>query len=187
MSFWNSNTIEPKRAFRFLLSLAPLDGLGIIASYYVKTAKKPTFQMDGQGEIKYIQHTFKYPGRITWQPIDVTIIDPATPDAAGILMNMLRGSGYHKPDSPENAVQSISKFGANNSMGAVYLSQINADGAIISEWNLVNPFLTTVDFGSLGYDSDEIVEYTLTIDYDYATLKTYGMNGNEVNPGVSHE
>ena len=47
--------------------------------------------------------------------------------------------------------------------------------------------MTNVDFGSVDYGTDDVVEYTLTIDYDYATLKTYGMNGNEVNPGVSHE
>ena len=41
--------------------------------------------------------------------------------------------------------------------------------AEISEWILWNPFFYTVDFGQLGYDSDELIEYTLTIQYDYAT------------------
>ena len=186
MAFWNSNTVEPKRSFRFLMELTPAVG-DKIASYYVKTAKKPTFQMDGQGEVKYVQHTFKYPGRITWQPIDVTLLDPATPDSAAILMNILNTAGYYQPDQEPNSQNmvntSISKARANMAMGVVFLRQIDADGNEISEWKLTNPFLTQVDFGQLGYDSDDLVEYTLTIDYDYATLRS---SGTTVFSGVSH-
>ncbi len=184
MTFWNSNQVEPKRSFRFLLELTPLGDPEIIASYYVKTTSVPKFQMDGQGEVKYIQHTFKYPGRITWQPISVTLLDPATPDSAAIMMNILNASGYDKPDSPAAALPSISKLKANNAMGSVYLSQINAEGEVHSEWQLTNPFLISVDFGQLGYDSDELLEYTLEIDYDFATYKTFG--STSVNGPVSH-
>ena len=142
--------------------------------------------MDGQGEVKYIQHTFKYPGRITWQPIDVTLIDPATPDSAAIMMNILNESGYNQPDSLPNAHTSISKLGANTAMGSVFLNQIDADGMPISEWQLWNPFLTNVDFGSVDYGTDDVVEYTLTIDYDYATFKSMGLTPTNVNSGVTH-
>ena len=183
MTFWNSNQVEPKRAFRFLLELSPLSEPDAIASYFVKTAGVPKFQMDGMGEVKYIQHTFKYPGRITWQPIDITLLDPATPDSAAIMMNILRASGYEKPATPENALPSISKLKSNDAMGQVFLKQIGADGEEISEWSLWNPFLTSVDFGQMGYDSDDLLEYTLTIDYDYATYKS---RGTPVSVDVSH-
>jgi len=182
MTFWRSNTVEPKRSFRFLLELTPQTG-GKIATYFIKTVKKPQFQMDGQAEVKYIQHTFKYPGRITWQPIDVTLLDPADPDSASVMMNILRNSGYHKPDTELNSQESISKLKANTGMGAVIIRQIDAEGAKVSEWKLVNPFLTNVDFGSLGYDSDDIVEYTLTIDYDFATMWS---KSTAVLAGVTH-
>lgn len=183
MTFWNSNDVEPKRSFRFLLDITPLDSIDTIASYYVKTTSVPKFQMDGQGEVKYIQHTFKYPGRITWQPISVTLLDPASPDSAAIMMNILNASGYQKPDTELNAQSSISKLGANRAMGQVYLRQIDAEGNQISEWLLWNPFLISVDFGQLGYDSDELLEYTLEIDYDYATYTSAHTN---VNGEVSH-
>jgi hypothetical protein len=189
MAFWTSNKVEPKRQFRFLVDITPVNNLNTIASYYIKTAKKPTFQMDGTAQVKYVQHTFKYPGRITWQPIDITLIDPATPDAAAILMNILRDCGYAAPTTEGQAQESISKQEANNALGTIYLRQIDHRGASIEEWKLWNPFLVSVDFGTMGYDSDDLVEYTLNIDYDYATVKTFEDENGNITPvrgGVSH-
>ena len=192
MAFWTNNQVEPKRQFRFLLNLAPLNALDTLHSYYVRTAKLPQFQMDGVTEVKYVQHTFKYPGRITWQPIDVTIIDPGSPDAAAVMMNIINNSGYLSPTDAESAKSSISKQLSNAAMGEIFLQQIDSAGAPIAEWKLWNPFLTNVDFGSQGYDNDDLVEYTLTIDYDFATYKT--MEGfdpkpagtTRVEPDVTH-
>ena len=85
MAFWNSNTVEPKRAFRFLMDIGA-QGTDTLASYFIKTVKKPNFGMDGAQEVKYIGHTFKYPGRIKWEDITVTVIDPGTPDATAIMI-----------------------------------------------------------------------------------------------------
>ena len=42
-------------------------------------------------------------------------------------------------------------------------------GAIISEaWHLINPIVKTISWGDLAYESDELVEYSLTIVYDWA-------------------
>tara|TARA_R110000824_G_scaffold134691_1_gene297686 strand:+ start:2831 stop:3385 length:555 start_codon:yes stop_codon:yes gene_type:complete len=184
MSFWADNRVEPKRGFRFLMEILPPQGLEKIASYVVKTAKKPTFQMDGTAEVKYLQHTFKYPGRITWQPVDITILDPASPDSAAIMMNILSAAGYNAPDSEANALESISKNKAvEQAMGTIYLRQIDAEGLDIEEWKLHNAFLTNVDFGSVGYDTDDLVEYTLTVDYDFATLSR---TSTPVTSDVSH-
>lgn len=185
MTFWTNNTVEPKRQFRFLLDLSPLDAIDTLHSFYVRTAKLPQFQMDGVTEVKYVQHTFKYPGRITWQPIDVTIIDPGTPDAAAVMMNIINNSGYLSPKDPAAAEKSISKAKSNSAMGGIFLRQIDADGNQIAEWKLHNSFLTNVDFGTQGYDSDDLVEYTLTIDYDFATYKTRGPT-TTVRGAVSH-
>jgi hypothetical protein len=172
-TFWADQNLEPKRSFRFLLDIGGTNTNETIASYYVKTAKIPTFQMESTVEVKYIQHTFKYPGRVKWQPIDVTIIDPATPDASAIIMNIMSAAGYVIPDNPIDAQESLSKAKSNAAMGTVYLRQIGAEiDEVLSEWKLTNAFLTNVDFGQLSYDSDEILNYTLTIDYDYATLRS---------------
>lgn len=169
MTFWSSNRVDPKRGFRFLMELTPKAG-DKIATYNVKTAKKPTFQMDGQGEVKYIQHTFKYPGRITWQPIEITVIDPSDPDSQAILYNIMSDAGYNVPWDETVSGVSMSKKKSMDAIGTLKIREIDAEGADISIWTLHNPFLTTVDFGQLSYDSDEILEYVLTVDYDFATL-----------------
>jgi hypothetical protein len=169
-TFWSSNTIEPKRTFRFLMDISPLNDPNSIASYYVKSAGKPSFQMEGGAQVKYIQHTFKYPGRVMWQPITVTILDPAVPDATAILMNILASSGYFAPKDETLATVSISKQSANAALGGIKLRQIDADGNEIEEWTLNNPYLSNVTFGEVSMDSDDIPNYQLTIEYDYATL-----------------
>ena len=188
MSFWNNSALEPKRGYKFQMYIPGVDGQSDIPSYIIKTAKKPTFSMSGPAEVKYVQHTFKYPGRITWDPIDVTILDPMTPDSARALMNMLALSGYSAPTTPTEAIKSISKKKANTAVGGVKLAEINSDGFQVSEWMLWNPFFSGVDFGSLGYDSDDLIEYTLTIQYDYATYRVSNPDqaGGQVLPEVRH-
>lgn len=183
-TFWANNTLEPKRSFRFLMEFAGPEMGATIASYYVKSSGKPSFQMEGGPQVKYIQHTFKYPGRVMWQDITVTIVDPASPDAAAVLMNVLEGSGYHKPDTDENSRGSISKFNANLSLGGIKLRQIDDAGKDIEEWTLWNPFISNVNFGELSYDSDDIVNYQLTIVYDYATLLS-SVSSTGVREGVA--
>jgi len=173
MTFWNSNAVEPKRAFRFLMDIGAGGG-DTLASYFVKTAKKPTFSMDGAQEVKYVGHTFKYPGRVKWEDITITVIDPGSPDATAIMMNILSNSGYNTPTSAYDSRQTISKLKSNFALGAIILRQINAEGNDIERWTLNNPFLQSVDFGEVSYDSDDVVNYTLTITYDNATLWTAG-------------
>ena len=173
MGWWNSKNIEPKRAVRFLMSLAG-PGTDTLASYYIKSVKKPNFSIEGTQEVKYIGHTFKYPGRVKWEDLTVTVIDPGSPDATGIIMNILANSGYKIPVNVQAAKESLTKAGTSAAMGAIKISQINALGKSVETWNLVNPFLSGVDFGEVSYDNDEIVNYTLTITYDSATLWTDG-------------
>ena len=42
---------------------------------------------------------------------------------------------------------------------------------VLEKWILNNPFLTNVDFGNLSYSSDDLVNISMTIKYDWATLE----------------
>jgi len=176
MGWWNNKDIEPKRAFRFLMTLGA--GSVPLASYYIKSVKKPNFSIEGTQEVKYIGHTFKYPGRVKWEDLTVTVIDPGSPDATAIIMNILADSGYKIPRTEFTAKESLTKAKTSEALGAIKISQINALGISVETWTLVNPFLSGVDFGEVSYDNDEIVNYTLTITYDSATLKTLGTKVN---------
>ena len=74
MAFWNDTSVEPKRGFRWLLYLE--GAASTIPTYVIKVAKKPSFTVSNNTH-QFIAHTFNYPGRITWNPVSVTLVDPA--------------------------------------------------------------------------------------------------------------
>ena len=94
-------------------------------------------------------------------------------------MNMLRQMGYDYPDGLDYAEgrdgrgpTSISKKRAVQAMGVTEICQLNADGEKLESWELINPFITKAEFGSLDYSSDEMVDVSITIRYDYAIMTT---------------
>ena len=175
MPFYSDFQTEPKRSFRYLFYLSGEEN--VVQPYTVQTVKKPNFTVEGPVEAKYIQHTFKYPGRVRWEDVSVTIIDPggANEDAGLILNNMLARAGYSVPrGGPAQAPtvnESISKAKARQALGLPRLAQIDDLGRQIDEWTLHNAYLANVDFGQLSYNEDSLVTYTLTITYDFATYR----------------
>jgi len=171
--FWNQASIEPKRQFRWLLYIAGMP------QFIVKNVKKPSFSV---GEINhdFLNYKFYYPGRVEWATVDVTIVDPVQPDSTASLIKILEAAGYVLPDkftSQPNEPRTISKKAFVDGLGGqIQLVQFGANtGAqeenVIEKWTLNNPFLTNVDFGSLDYGSDELVDISMTIRYDWATLE----------------
>ena len=67
--------------------------------------------------------------------------------------------------SPKNRLQAVAGGGAapvlipNNEM---------ADAKTIEQWTIVNPIITNITWGDLDYGSDDLVECTLDIKYDWA-------------------
>ena len=54
--------------------------------------------------------------------------------------------------------------------GNFLIHQIDSDGKILEEWELKNPWISSVTFGTLDYKSDELVSLDLTVKYDWANL-----------------
>jgi len=51
----------------------------------------------------------------------------------------------------------------------------------VDEWTLNNAFISQVDFGEVSYESDDIVNISLTIMYDWATYTTINGAGVDIN------
>ncbi len=179
--FWNDVRTEPKRRFRFELKFTnKVEGVAVpIPVWTIKTASKPKANVSVI-EHQYIDHTFKYPGRVTWDPITVTLVDPVDPDLSYAFLDVLGASGYKFPTTANNSKLSLSKKGFYDAIGIVMIDQIDEDGNIIERWELQNPFITSVDFGgSLDYLSDDMNEVTVEIVYDWAKLtktQAYGLS-----------
>ena len=184
MPFYASLDTDPKRSFRFLFLIGGVAGGRALQPYTVKQVKKPTFQLEGGPQIKYIQHSFKYPGRVVWQDVTLTVVDPGgAEDAGAALMNALATSGYAYPRGPNDGFtrQSISKKKASDGIGKPRIRQIDDLGNPVDEWTLNNAFISQVDFGEVSYESDDIVNISLTIMYDWATYTTINGAGVDIN------
>ena len=173
MSFWNQASVEPKRQFRWLLYIAGMP------QWIVKDVKKPSFNVATTPH-DFINYKFKYPGRVEWQDIQVTVVDPVQPDSAASLMRILENAGYVYPDdytSQETEPKTISKKSMVDSLGqTIYLVQFGANTGdqeenVIEKWSINNPIITSVDFGSLNYSGDDLVNISIGIAYDWAYLE----------------
>jgi hypothetical protein len=170
--FWAMPSVEPKRRYRFQISIPDTNGTGNIPAWTVKTATKPKVTVSVI-EHSYLDHVFKYPGRVTWDNITLTLVDPVDPDIGYTLLNRLGLAGYKYPEKPEGlkAMMSLSKGGMASVLTGLALQQIDGAGNIIEQWTLKNPTIASIDFGgSLDYTSDEMNEITLELAYDWAEM-----------------
>ena len=164
--FWSDPTVQPKRAFKFLLYMG--EGDRNIPSWVAKKVTKPSFQIT-ETPHKFLNHTFYFPGRLEWQTIEVTLADPVKPDASEITQQMLKFAGYNVPETPASSQNMISRADAIFSLGNVRIEQIDSVGTIIEAWELKNAWVKEVKYGELSYESDDMINIDMTIRYDYAT------------------
>lgn len=184
-NFWNNPTVEPKRAFRFLLEILDFPD----ASWLVKTADRPKANVSSV-QHQYINHTFNYPGRLVWNPISITLVDPSDPvDTTHTIDQFLQTAGYVRPSGTanqgyESSQSSLLKSSSTGALGGVKLTALSAQAGPVTPnlpadtWELRNAFIQgDVDFGSFDYGSEELLTVTFSIQYDWATLTKHGNSG----------
>ncbi|MDP3987001.1 MAG: phage tail protein [Nanoarchaeota archaeon] len=165
-SFWSDPVLEPKRQYRWVMFI------GGIPQWVIKKTAKPNFKVT-ESVHKYINHTFHYPGRVEWQPIEVILVDPIAPDASRTIMNIIKAAGYHFPVDASDT-STMSKAKATAALGNVVIEQLDAEGNAVDQWQLINAWVSNVNMGQLDYEGDNMVDITLTITYDYAEMTLPG-------------
>lgn len=167
MAFWTDAAAEdPKRKFNFRVRISATPGTRP-QEYHCKSATLPKFSVN-KVEAKYFNHTFKYPGSVTWDSVSLVFIDSTQTDSASSsFVKLLEGMGYYVPsDGMDHS--SVSKRKAVNSLGRVEIEQLDSEGDIVSTWVLNNAFITSVGFGEMAYGEDDLVELQVELDYDWA-------------------
>jgi hypothetical protein len=182
MAFWSAVGTEPKRAHRWVVTF-PAAGVNLQQiSYALKKVDKPKAKV---GEIthKYLNHSFYYPGRLEWEAVNMTFASVTQVDANQLVNDVLLAAGYGVPQNAGITPEQRATIGKNKFAGAlgrkIYIQQVDADGEKIEEWELNNPFFTSVQFGALDYSSEEIVEISCTVRYDWAKLNTPALTPGE--------
>jgi|TARA_R110000824_G_scaffold168788_3_gene345747 hypothetical protein len=179
--FWANPATSPKRKYRFLLSLP---NAGADASYLVTKVNRPSFNIT-EATHSYLNHTFYFPGRVEWQTVSFSIVDPVGPDATGLLVGILGASGYQIPanlaGNAGGSYGTMSKAAATSVMGIVQLSSLDANGTPVDTWKMHNCWMKNVTMGDYDYSDDSLVSMDVELRYDFAT---YQVNTTQAFPNT---
>ena len=187
--FWRNPSFEPKRGFRFLvqLSLPSAEGLQDV-TFLAKSVDKPSYSIS-TSEHQFFNHTFYYPGRVTWNTIDLTLVDPVSPNASQLLYDYLESAGIRKPTNfNQSTATTITKATAVGAKTDLIIQEIATQGGsntslVVGEWRLLNSFFTDVSFGAHDYGNEDMIEVSVTVQYDWAEYVS-SASPSAVDPAV---
>lgn len=145
---------EPKLKNRFVFDI---DG---IPSYIVNTANRPSLSSTRK-EIDYVNTKRYVAGKYTWETLDIVFYDPIVPSGAQKVLEWFR--------QHYEFASGVAGF-ATNYKKDVTLNLLGPDGTKVEEWKLKGTFIQSTNFGDLDYASDDLVNITATLSYDYAVL-----------------
>tara|TARA_E500000331_G_scaffold118744_1_gene115949 strand:+ start:148 stop:636 length:489 start_codon:yes stop_codon:yes gene_type:complete len=146
---------EPKLKNRFIMYI---EG---IPAYLVKTMNRPTLNQETV-ELPHINVTRYVKGRSTWQPIEVSLYDPIVPSGAQSVIEWVRL--HHESVTGRDGYSDFYKKDITfNLLGPV--------GDKIEEWTLKGAFIQAANWNDLDFSSNDPVDISLTLQYDYAILQ----------------
>jgi len=148
-----------------------------IPSFLITKVTKPGFSI-GESEHQYLNHTFYYPGRVTWNDVSFTIVDVIDSESNGAqaVMKMLEASGYKIP-TDEGVISTVSKARSVSALGTITIHQIDSEGNIVEDWVLKNAWIKEATFGELDYSSEEMQNVEITVKYDNAYINVFQGDG----------
>tara|TARA_R110002020_G_scaffold410186_1_gene619944 strand:- start:229 stop:762 length:534 start_codon:yes stop_codon:yes gene_type:complete len=170
--FWSSATQEPKRSHRFLVDFTLPSGTS--TQIFARTFQKPAYTI-GVTEHQFLDKTFYYPGRVTWNEITMQFVNSLDPDMDSELQSILLLSGYRLPNEiatggSVNNPATVNKQNAVAAIGnGVRVSEVDGNGLTIGTYSIHNPFITSVSYGTLDYATEDLLTVDLTLRYDWAT------------------
>ena len=97
MAFWTTTPErDPKRNFRFQVLMTGIQGTEP-AVWWAKKVAKPNFTV-AESKHVYLGHTFYYPGKVEWQTISMTLVDPVDPQSTwpSHLASYLNNSSFRR-------------------------------------------------------------------------------------------
>ena len=148
---------EPKRQNRFIVRFPSSLGIN---EWYVTSAARPSAKINAT-EIPFLNTSTYVAGRFTWDTMRVTFKDPIGPSASQALMEWFR----------LHAESVTGRMGyAAGYKKDIELEMLDPTGVVVEKWILYGTFLTSVDFGSLGYSTDALADITASLRPDRCVL-----------------
>lgn len=173
-TFWSDPAAEPRRNFKFLVQISEANG--IIPVWVVKGINLPEINV-GESEHKFLNHTFYFPGTVTYNEISFTLVDAIDEEISRNILTKFSSSGYRTPSEVNSARTSLmTKEASVGALGSVTIDQLGSgddgqDGVI--SFVLTNAWIKQVQFGqSLAYDSEDLSEISVTLRYDFFSFNS---------------
>lgn len=146
---------EPLRKNRFIVSFPSDTG---IQSWWVSTASLPTINLSTT-ELPFLNTSTWVLGRYTWDDLVVQFRQFIGPSTTQALMEWVRLG--------TESITGRQGYAAGYKRN-ITITMLDPTGVAVQKWVIINAFPTTVSFGDLAYDSDDISTAEMTLKYDYA-------------------
>jgi hypothetical protein len=131
-----------------------------IPAYVIKASGKPSMDQ-GEVVLDHINVQRYVKGKTVWESLDITLYDPIVPSAAQAVMEWVRL--HHESATGRDGYSSFYKKD-------ITLRQLSPLGEVIEEWILHGTYIKSAKFGDLDWASEDPVEITMTLRYDWAFL-----------------
>lgn len=148
------NTFEPKMTNRFIMFM---DG---VPSFMVKGVQRPNLSQDAK-VLPHINLVRYVKGRTTWGTMNFTLYDPVVPSGAQSVMEWVRL--HHESLTGRDGYADFYKKD-------LVFNMLGPLGDKVEEWIIKGAQITAVDFGEANWDSDEVINATITIQPDFCIL-----------------
>lgn len=148
------NSFEPKMTNRFIMFM---DG---VPSFMVKGVARPNLTQDAK-ELPHINVVRYVKGRTVWGTMQFTLYDPIVPSGAQAVMEWVRL--HHESVTGRDGYADFYKKD-------LILNMLGPVGDKVEEWVIKGAQITDVTFNEVSWDTDEVVEVTLTIQPDFCIL-----------------
>lgn len=174
MAFWSSTTLDPKRQFKFKVTF---NLLGQDAQFLAQSADRPTYTITDTTKVDFLDKSFHFPGKITWNPVKIKFVDAvgASTNPSNSAYVYLSRAGWVSPSEINpNAPQfrTINKRDAVNvaQTSTILIEVVDSAGTTTDVWSLNNAFISTVALNNLDYAAEGILTAEFTFRYDWASF-----------------
>lgn len=145
---------HPSLQFRYMVTTSKLAG----AAFYARSAQQPTAQHNPV-TVEYVNSYFKVKGKTRWDDITLQCYQ-----FEGITASQLWG--YLQQHQQTSAAVDSYAPGYKHDLKIMILNPLEVP---IGTWTLVGAFYTSVAWGDMDRGTDDVIQATVTISYDYAT------------------
>ena len=149
------NKFEPKRNYRWVLAIEGID------AFLVSETQRPTISI-GEKKIDFINSYRNIAGKLSFSDISVKLHDPIAPSGAQQVMEWIRT--HHETVSGRAGYADFYKRDCQ-------LKLLDPVGTVVELWDIKGAFLTSANFGDLGYDGEEVADISLSIRFDNCVLQ----------------